>query len=137
MRYLLDSNFCIALINGTASPQSKARMISGQRSGDTFLVSTIVVHELWYGVAKSEQVAANTRSLGRFLSWPLEVLDFNANDARVAGEIRALLARRGTPIGPYDTLIAGQALARGLTLVTANTREFARVDGLSLVNWAE
>ena len=64
------------------------------------------------------------------------MLSFDEEDARISGEIRAQLAKKGTPIGPYDVLIAGQALARGLTLVTANTREFSRVEGLRLVDWS-
>ena len=63
------------------------------------------------------------------------MLEFDEDDARCAGEIRDLLRRAGTPIGPYDTLIAGQALARDLTLVTHNTREFSRVSGLRLEDW--
>lgn len=63
------------------------------------------------------------------------VLDFDREDARRAGEIRAHLAAAGAPIGPYDALIAAQALARGLVLVTHNTREFARVPGLGVEDW--
>jgi tRNA(fMet)-specific endonuclease VapC len=135
MRYLLDANLCIAVMNGMATPQARSAVVHGSAGGDELFVPTAVVHELWYGVAKSQRVAANTQTLRKFLSGPLTILDFDAEDAHISGEIRAQLAQKGTPIGPYDVLIAGQALARGLTLVTANTREFSRVAGLKLVDW--
>ncbi len=64
------------------------------------------------------------------------MIPFDKEDAIAAGNIRATLALAGTPIGPFDTLIAGQALCRGLTLVTANTREFSRVEGLRVEDWS-
>jgi tRNA(fMet)-specific endonuclease VapC len=137
MAYLLDSNICIAIINKNAPPRFNAALNQALQSDEELFVSAIAVHELWYGAAKSQRQKANSHNLTEFLSDPFKILSFDADDARRAGEIRAFLARRGTPIGPYDVLIAGQALARGLTLVTANTREFARVDGLTLANWTE
>jgi tRNA(fMet)-specific endonuclease VapC len=124
-------------MNGTASLRIKNAVAFGHAAGDEFFVPTVVLHELWYGIAKSQRTIANKQNLKKFLSGPLTVLDFDAEDARLSGEIRANLANRGAPIGPYDVLIAGQALARGFTLVTANTREFARVDGLRIANWTE
>jgi tRNA(fMet)-specific endonuclease VapC len=137
MAYLLDSNICIAIINKNAPPRFTAALNQALRSDEELFVPTIAVHELWYGAAKSQRRKANSNNLIEFLSDPFKILNFDANDARRAGEIRAELARRGTPIGPYGVLIAGQALARGITLVTANTREFARIDGLNLANWSE
>jgi tRNA(fMet)-specific endonuclease VapC len=137
MRYLLDSNICIAILNKRTSQVLEVHVDTAIQRGDGLYIATIVLNELWFGVAKSHRVQANSSNLSRFLQPPFHVLEFDRTDARTAGEIRAELARRGTPIGPYDTLIAGQALARGLTLVTANTREFARVDGLKLANWTE
>ena len=137
MKYLLDSNACIAIINKNASTQFEHSLNLAMRLGDSLQVPSISVHELWFGVAKSQRFTANSHNLIQFLNASFEVLDFDGQDARVAGEVRAELARRGTPIGPYDVLIAGQALARGLTLVTANTREFSRVDGLKLVDWTQ
>lgn len=134
MKYLFDSNLCIAIMNGTAQGVA-ASLDRAIQAGSEFYLPSIAVYELWFGVAKSQQVQANTRKLQEFLHSSVTLLDFNGEDARQAGEIRADLARRGTPIGPYDVLIAGQALARGLTLVTANTREFSRVDRLKLVDW--
>jgi len=134
VNYLLDTNVCIGLING-ASSQVRARFMQAARSRATLATSTIVVHELWYGVAKSERVAQNTRALSAFLSRDVAVLDYTGQDAQAAGEIRAELERQGQRIGEYDTLIAGQAYCRNLILVTANTREFERVKGLIVEDW--
>jgi tRNA(fMet)-specific endonuclease VapC len=132
--YLLDTNVCIALINGTSS-QVRARLIQATRRKAMMSTSTIVAHELWYGVAKSEQVARNARALRVFLSREVIVLDYSERDAHAAGQIRAELESKGQRIGEYDTLIAGQAFARNLILVTANTREFGRVNGLVVEDW--
>jgi len=105
--------------------------------GGNLATPTIVVHELWYGVAKSELVDRNARALTTFLAGEISVLDYSEQDARAAGEIRAELERQGQRIGDYDTLIAGQAFARNLVLVTANTREFERVRGLMVEDWTE
>ena len=92
--------------------------------------------ELWYGVAKSRQVSRNTELLRTFLQ-PLRIVAFDDEDAETAGDVRAALERSGKPIGPYDNLIAAQALRRDLLLITANVREFSRVKGLRWENWAE
>jgi tRNA(fMet)-specific endonuclease VapC len=134
--YLLDTNVCIALINETSS-KVRAHFLRASRRKATLATSTIVVHELWYGVAKSELVAKNARALAAFLSRDVAVLDYSAQDAQAAGEIRAELERRGQRIGEYDTLIAGQAFSRNLILVTANTREFAGVKVLIVEDWSE
>jgi tRNA(fMet)-specific endonuclease VapC len=135
MTFLLDSNACIAIINKTASHPFQVSLDRAIRLGDRLHVPSIAVHELWFGVAKSKHVHVNAFNLAQFLKHPFEVLNFDSKDAHIAGDVRATLAQRGAPIGPYDVLIAGQALARGLTLVTANTREFSRVEGLRLVDW--
>ena len=134
MNYLLDTNVCIALINGT-SDKVRARVIQATRSNATLATSTIVAHELWYGVAKSQLIAQNARALTAFLSRDIVILDYTEQDAQAAGEIRATLESQGQRIGEYDTLIAGQAYARNLILVTANTREFGRVKGLVVEDW--
>ncbi|WP_375404784.1 PIN domain-containing protein [uncultured Sphingomonas sp.] len=95
-------------------------------------LSTVGMHELLYGAYCSARVEDN---LERLLDLRFSILPFDLDDARAAGEIRAVPRKAGTPIGPYDVLIAGQALARDLVLVTANTREFARVAGLRLEDW--
>jgi len=132
--YLLDTNVCIALINGTSS-KVRARFAEVSRQKAALATSAIVVHELWYGVAKSELAAQNARALLVFLNSGIAVIDYSAKDAQAAGEIRAELERRGKRIGEYDTLIAGQAFSRNLTLVTANTGEFARVKSLKAEDW--
>jgi tRNA(fMet)-specific endonuclease VapC len=134
VRYLLDTNVCIALINESSS-KVRARFNQATRSKEDILISAIVVHELWYGVAKSEMVNRNSLALATFLDRNIKVLDYSANDAQAAGEIRAELERQGQRIGEYDTLIAGQAFSRNLILVTANTREFGRVKGLVVEDW--
>jgi tRNA(fMet)-specific endonuclease VapC len=134
MNYLLDTNICIALINGT-SKAVRRRHIEATSHLPTPQTSSIVAHELWYGVAKSGRVAQNANRLAAFLNGAVEVLEYSERDAQVAGEIRAELERQGRRIGDYDTLIAGQAVARGMVLVTANTREFERIRGLTVEDW--
>ena len=92
----------------------------------------MVIHEIYYGAFKSQRVETNVARVDA-LQFP--VLEFDHEDARQAGEIRAYLASKGTPIGPFDVLIAGQAKARKLTLVTHNTTEFRRVPGLKVEDW--
>ena len=92
--------------------------------------------ELQYGVERSAYKYANQQRLERFLRGPIEILPLTDQDARTAGMIRASLEKSKQPIGPYDTLIAGQALARGLTLVTSNVAEFSRVEGLRWEDWS-
>jgi tRNA(fMet)-specific endonuclease VapC len=134
-RYALDPNACIALINGRP-PSVRERFRQAQQWGDTFAVSTVVLYELRYGVAKSQHPDASGARLEAFLLGPVEVLPFDEDDAEDAGAVRAVLERAGTPIGAYDLLIAGQARRRGLTLVTANVSEFGRVRGLAWEDWA-
>ena len=131
MRYLLDANAIIALLNDTTSPI--ARRIRRFTPRD-FGVPAVVIHELYYGAFKSQRVETNVARVDA-LQFP--VLEFDHEDARQAGEIRAHLASEGTPIGPYDVLIAGQAKARRLTLVTHSTTEFRRVPGLKVEDWKD
>jgi tRNA(fMet)-specific endonuclease VapC len=134
MAYLLDTNACIALINGSSELVRKrfSRTVS---SGEEVWVPSVSVFELWYGVAKSVQTDANARRVKMFLEGPVRVLEFGEEDARHAGEIRSTFEGIGKPIGTYDVLIAGQALSRKMTLVTANVKEFARVKGLDWEDW--
>ena len=128
MKFLLDTNAVIALLKRDARLIARLR----QHGPSDFAVPAIAAHELFYGAFKGARVAEN---LVRVEAIQLEVLAFDQEDARKAGELRALLARAGTPIGPYDVLIAGQALARDLTLITHNLREFRRVPGLRVEGW--
>ena len=136
MAYLLDTNACIALINGSSEPVRK-RFSRAVGAKEEVWVPSVSVFELWYGVAKSLQTDANTKRVKMFLEGPVRELEFGEEDARYAGEIRSTLERMGRPIGAYDVLIAGQALNHRLTLVTANAREFGRVKGLDWEDWGK
>ncbi len=95
-------------------------------------LSSVVKFELYYGAYTFDPP---DRQLELIADLQLPVVEFNDDDGRSAGRVRARLKKLGTPIGPYDTQIAGQALVRGLTLVTHNTREFSRVEGLQIEDW--
>jgi tRNA(fMet)-specific endonuclease VapC len=129
MRYLLDTNAVIAVLNDAGSKVGER--LRREAPAD-IAVSAIVMHELFYGAFKSRRVSQNA---GLIDSLQFDVLEFSNEDARQAGVIRADLAVLGTPIGPYDVLIAGQALSRDMTLVTRNTAEFARVPALRIEDW--
>ncbi|MBI1874248.1 MAG: type II toxin-antitoxin system VapC family toxin [Acidobacteria bacterium] len=135
MTYLLDTNACIALINGMPK-DVRRRFQRAIAKGATILVSSVVAFELWYGVAKSQRKEANTQRVEAFLAGPLEWTRFDEEDAQEAGRVRAELEIAGKPIGAYDVLIAGQARRRGATLVTSNAGEFDRVKGLKWEDWA-
>lgn len=128
MIYLLDTNAVIAVIKGDEGLLALLK----QHTPQDFALSAIVVHELYYGAEKSQRKAEN---LARIEALRFPVLEFDRDDARHAGEIRATLATLGTPIGPYDALIGGQARARNLTLMTRNVREFQRIKGLAINTW--
>ena len=136
MTYLLDTNACIGLINGKPA-EVRRRFERESLDGASMATSSVVVFELWYGVAKSQRQDANAKRLTTFLSGPIDIQEFDDEDARAAGEVRAALEASGSPIGAYDLLIAGQARRRGATLVTANAAEFSRVSGLSWEDWAK
>ena len=129
MRYLLDANAVIRLLNN--SSPNLARRARREAPKDV-AISAIVAHELFYGAFRSRHAEAN---LARIDALRFQIVEFDMEDARQAGEIRALLAAQGMPIGPYDVLIAGQAVARNVLLVTANTSEFGRVPKLRIENW--
>lgn len=136
MTFLLDTNACIALINGRPLAV-RTRFHKALAADQKVLVSSVVVFELWYGVAKSARSEANATLVETFFAGPISLLAFEAEDGKVAGRIRATLEAAGKPIGAYDLLIAGQALRHELTLVTANAREFSRVKGLAWEDWAK
>ncbi len=136
MKYLLDTNACIALINDKV-PTVRTRLQRALAADSTVLVSSIVAFELWYGVAKSARPEANARLVETFFAGPVGLLAFEPEDAKLAGRVRAGLEAVGKPIGAYDLLIAGQALRHQLTLITANGREFGRVKGLEWEDWAK
>lgn len=129
----LDTNVVIALL--TRRDHRIAERFRSAAQGAVVAVPVQVVTELWYGVWNSSRTRENSERLAIFFNSPINVLPFDAHDAREAGEIRAHLKRVGTPIGPYDVLIAAQARRRGATLATANAGEFVRVPGLMVDDW--
>jgi tRNA(fMet)-specific endonuclease VapC len=133
--YHLDTNAVIAILNDRP-PAVRERLRAVLDEGDNDVaISSVVLYELKYGAARSGNPDKNMERLRHFLAGPIDVMPFGEEDAAVAGELRAALEAKGTPIGPYDQLIAAQSLRSGATLVTANTSEFARVKGLALENW--
>jgi len=133
MKYLLDTNICVYIIR--QRPPWVRERFNAFPIGDIG-ISSISMSELSYGVAKSSQPERNHAALDRFLL-PLTVLPYDSKAAQYYGGIRANLEKTGTPIGPLDLLIAAHALSLDVTLVSNNTKEFARVTGLRLVNWAD
>lgn len=131
MRFLFDTNAVIALLGGK-SEVLLDRVLDCPE--DDIGISAIVSHELYFGAYKSRNVSFNLETI-RLLLRDFVTLPFDEEDSRQAGEIRAALRRLGKPIGPYDVLIAGQARARDLILVSNNVREFERVTGLRLEDW--
>jgi tRNA(fMet)-specific endonuclease VapC len=131
--FLLDTNVCIAAMNDRPANMRDCLNEAVARRGKA-TVSTLTIFELRFGIAKSARIVSNTERLDLFLT-SLQILSFDQEDARIAGNIRAELERTGRPIGPYDYLIAAQAIRHDLTLITANEKEFARVPGLRWENW--
>jgi tRNA(fMet)-specific endonuclease VapC len=135
VNYLLDTNAVVQLLRPRSDlvRQHYRQALSDEAS---IAVSSIVMFELWYGVARSPYRAENAERLRVFRSGPISVIGFEEEDATAAGDLRRALERTGTPIGPYDLLIAAQAVRTGSTLVTANVSEFARVPNLLWQDWA-
>jgi tRNA(fMet)-specific endonuclease VapC len=129
IRYLLDTNAVVELLRDTSSKVARR----ARREDVTDLaISAIVAHELFYGAFKSRR---STQNVALIDARRFPVLEFDKEDARQAGEVRDQLAAQGISIGPFDALIAGQAMARRMILVTHNIREFARVPGLRFEDW--
>ena len=131
MKYLLDTNICIYIIN--RRPQQVLERFRSLETGDV-AVSTITLYELLYGAYKSSKPEQNREALRRFVS-PLEVLPFDEGAADVCGNLRVTLERSGDVIGAMDLQIAAIALVHHLTLITNNTAEFERIPDLKLDNW--
>ena len=132
MTYMLDTNICIYAIKNKPE-QVLCKIKEAYASG--LCISAITLAELEYGAAKSQNPEKNRVAILRLLSI-FEVLPFDDFAAVEYGKIRAALEKQGTPIGPLDMLIAAHAKAAGLTIVTNNVKEFARVAGLKIENWA-
>jgi tRNA(fMet)-specific endonuclease VapC len=128
--HLLDTDVCIFALKRRSKLLEKLVVFNGHLA-----ISDVTLLELYYGAAKYEEPQTRVDQI-EDLAARLEVLPFNSQAARHAGEIRAVLERKGQVIGAYDLQIAGIARASGLTLATGNVREFSRVAGLLVENWA-
>ena len=131
----LDTNAAIGLLNGHP-PQLRARFDAARTVGTPIAISAVVYHELMFGAAASARRHDNEAKIALLVAGGIAIESFTAEDAAQAAEIRAALKREGTPIGPTDLLIAAQARRSGAVLITANTREFERVAGLVVKDWA-
>ncbi|MBA5636962.1 tRNA(fMet)-specific endonuclease VapC [Duganella sp. LX20W] len=130
LKFMLDTNICIFTI------KNKPAHVREQfiRQHGLMCISTVTLMELIYGAEKSTDPTRNLAEVEGF-SARLEVMDFDSHAAAHTGQIRAELSRSGTPIGPYDQMIAGHARSRGLIVVTNNRREFDRIPGLRVEDW--
>jgi len=130
VEYLLDTGTCVDLLRGVSAV---ARNAKGVAPNDC-AISTITIYELVTGVRKCRQPEREQQKVDLFISTIHEV-PFHRQAADRAAVVRAQLEQRGATVGPYDVLLAGQALADGLTLVTSNSGEFARIEGLRIIDW--
>ena len=133
MKYLIDTNICIYIMNNR--PLNVIKKFKQFNPGEIG-ISTITVSELQYGVSKSTHRKENQHRLDEFIA-PLEILAYNAIAARTYGDIRFQLEKRGKLIGPLDLLIAAHALSHSLVMVTNNDKEFKRIKNLEVENWTE
>jgi tRNA(fMet)-specific endonuclease VapC len=131
MKWMLDTDTCIAIIKG--KPASVLKKLHGKSVGQVG-ISSITLGELAFGAAKSSRADEAHAALAEFLL-ALELASFDSDAAASYGQLRASLEKRGTPIGPLDTLIGAHSAALDVILVTHNTREFSRIDSLRLEDW--
>ncbi|MBR6331622.1 MAG: type II toxin-antitoxin system VapC family toxin [Dehalococcoidales bacterium] len=130
---MLDTNICIYIIkNRPASVLQKLQQIDPS----DVCISSVTYAELMHGAEKSAFVERNKLAISLLLV-NIAILDFGVDAANAYGKVRAVLEKQGTPIGPLDNMIAGHAISLGCTLITNNVKEFSRVDGLVIENWAE
>lgn len=130
LKFMLDTNTCIFTIKNKPEHIRKRFNLNTSR----MCISSITLMELIYGAEKSLAPERNLAVVEGFIS-RLEVLDYDTQAAIHTGQIRAELARKGTPVGPYDQMIAGHAGSRGLVVVTNNLREFERIPGIRIEDW--
>lgn len=130
LKFMLDTNICIFTIKNR--PQSVREVF--KRHHGQMCISAVTLMEMIYGAEKSANPERNLADVEGFAA-RLEVLKYDQGAAAHTGQLRAELARAGTPIGPYDQMIAGHARSQGLILVTNNRREFDRVPGLRVEDW--
>lgn len=133
MGYLLDTNICIYIIK--KKPESVLKRLREIPLGEIG-ISSLTVAELDYGARKSTNTEKNLSALHQFLL-AFEIFAFGYDASSEYGKIRSALEKKGTPIGPLDTLIAAHARSLHYTLVTNNEREFRRIDNLEVENWVE
>ena len=133
MRYMLDTNICIYAIK---HKPERVLLRLQEHDPSEICISSVTYAELVHGVEKSQAIERNRVSLTLLLA-NIEIMNFDSLAAESYGKIRADLERAGKPIGPLDMMIAGHAKALGYVIVTNNTKEFERVEGLKLENWAE
>ena len=133
MKYMLDTNICIYAIKH--KPETVIKKLKKTEPQDV-CISAVTYAELMHGVEKSQAVERNRLALTLLLA-NIEIKNFDMCAADEYGKIRATLEKKGEPIGPLDMMIAGHARSLGCTVVTNNTREFSRVKGLKVENWAE
>ena len=131
MRYLLDTNACISYINGRAP---NLREMFHSKAFSEIVVSSVYKAEMYFGSQKSKRPKLSRAEQDDFFQ-TIDSLPFDDAAAEEYGSIRAYLERRGTPIGPHDMLIAAIARAKGLVVVTHNTKEFGRIPGLNVEDW--
>lgn len=131
LQYMLDTNICIYVIKNR--PVGLREQFN--RLAEQICISTITLAELYYGAEKSSRGVENLRAVEQFVA-RLETLPFSAKEAAHYGQVRAELERAGQPAGPHDMLIGAHARSAGLIVVTNNLREFERIRGLRVENWA-
>ncbi len=131
MKFLLDTNVCIKILKGQSD---KVLSRIAEIKNSDVCIPAIVRYELYYGAFKSENKEKTLNLLDNFLSQFFSET-FDDKMALICGEIRALLDKKGTPVGPYDIMIAAIAMSKNLILVTHNTNEFSRIEGLVLEDW--
>jgi len=136
MSYFLDTSTCVAILRNKSKPvrdKANAALVAGEG----LLISSVVLHELWYGAYKGEQFDRNAGKLQDFVAGYVQVIEFREEDARFAGKVRAELESEGRMIGAYDTLIAAQCLRHNFILVTSDVADFRRVKDLRCENWSK
>jgi len=133
MKVMLDTNTCIAIIK--RKPPQVLKRFNAYKVGEIG-ISWVTLAELEFGVAKSQYIEKNQVALDEFVL-PLEIANFDRDVARIYGRVRAMLEKKGTPIGSLATMIGVHALAQGATLATNNSKEFSRIKGLTIVDWLD
>ena len=135
MMFCLDTNIIINIMNAR-KPYLRTRLKQEIENGVGIYVPSVILFELNYGITKSNRTQYCKNVLREFMSQPVTLVNFDYQDAEQAATIRAYLEARGTPIGPYDLLIAAQARRLGAVLVSDNRKEFERVPALMVTDWA-